>query len=101
MGTKSTISYKKLSEEYLNSQSTHWMYCPYCYSIPSIKQFLKKGELYISIYCKCLYDKKETMTFKNNEVKEDYFKGMRCRWFTSEGQMQEAIFSTKDLVKYE
>jgi len=45
--------------------------------------------------------KKETMTFKNNEVKEDYFKGMRCRWFTNEGQMQEAIFSTKDLIKYE
>jgi len=67
MGTKSTISYKKLSEEYLNSQSTHWMYCPYCYSIPSIKQFLKKGELYISIYCKCLYDKKETMTFDDYE----------------------------------
>jgi len=37
--------------------------------------------------------KKETMTFKNNEVKEDYFKGMRCRWFTNEGQMQEAIFA--------
>jgi len=45
--------------------------------------------------------KKETMTFKNNEIKEDYFKGMRCRWFTTDGQMQEAIFSTKDLVKYE
>lgn len=43
--------------------------------------------------------KKETMTFKNNEIKEDYFKGMRCRWFTTEGQLQEAIFSTKDLQK--
>ena len=45
--------------------------------------------------------KKETLTFKNNEIREDYFKGMRCRWFTTDGQMQEAIFSTKDLIKYE
>jgi len=45
--------------------------------------------------------KKETLTFKNNELREDYFKGMRCRWFTTDGQMQEAIFSTKDLIKYE
>lgn len=25
-------------------------------------------------------------------------KGMRCRWFTTDGLLQEAVFSTKDLV---
>lgn len=46
--------------------------------------------------------KKETMTIRSNNMpntSEDYFKGIRCRWFTSEGTLQEAIFNTKDLVK--
>ena len=28
----------------------------------------------------------------------DFLKGVRCRWFTENGFLQEAIFSTKDLV---
>ena len=28
-----------------------------------------------------------------------YFKGIRCVWFTTNLEMQESIFSTKDLVK--
>lgn len=44
--------------------------------------------------------KKENQTFRLDKTStESLFKGMRCRWFTSEGFMQEAIFSTKDLVK--
>ena len=33
--------------------------------------------------------------------KEDsgLLKGIKCRWFTTEGQLQEAIFNTKDLIK--
>jgi len=32
--------------------------------------------------------------------KEDHslLKGCKCRWFTEEGFLQEAIFSTKDLI---
>lgn len=46
--------------------------------------------------------KKETMTFrpdKDEEKKEEFFKGIKCRWFTINGSLQEAIFNTKDLVK--
>ena len=46
--------------------------------------------------------KKETMTIRSNSVtgtSEDYFKGIRCRWFTNDGLLQEAIYNTKDLVK--
>lgn len=43
--------------------------------------------------------KKETYIFKNKDDKEPYLKGIKCRWFTSEGQLQEAIFNTKDLIK--
>jgi uncharacterized protein YodC (DUF2158 family) len=25
-------------------------------------------------------------------------KGLRCRWFTDSGLMQEAVFNTKDLI---
>jgi hypothetical protein len=55
---------KKISEEYLKSNSIYWMYCPKCYLIPSIKPFLMKGKLCISLYCKCLYDEKLFMTFQ-------------------------------------
>lgn len=46
--------------------------------------------------------KKETMNIRTHgapNVTEDYFKGIRCRWFSTEGVLQEAIYNTKDLVK--
>lgn len=47
--------------------------------------------------------KKETLTIRPNkeDVKEDYFIGIRCRWFTTEGTLVEAVFNTKDLHKEE
>lgn len=27
----------------------------------------------------------------------DFLRGCKCRWFTSDGRLQEALFSTKDL----
>ena len=40
--------------------------------------------------------KKETYIYK----KEDQtLKGIRCRWFTKDGAMQEEVFNTKDLIK--
>ena len=40
---------------------------------------------------------KITRQFKSGEEIENAFVGMKCRWFTSDGLMQEAVFSTKDL----
>lgn len=34
---------------------------------------------------------------KNGE-KETIFMGIKCRWFDKNGVLQEAIFSTKDLI---
>ena len=31
--------------------------------------------------------------------KEDFLRGIKCRWFTSTGELQEAVFNTKDLIK--
>ena len=40
--------------------------------------------------------KKETYVFKNKDDKEPALRGIKCRWFTSLGEMQEAVFNTKD-----
>ena len=40
--------------------------------------------------------RKETNVFSHdNRCK---LKGIRCRWFTNEGRLQEAVWSTKDLI---
>jgi hypothetical protein len=48
---------------------------------------------------------KPTMLVKGKETKmvkdENYFKGIRCFWFTSVGAYQEETFSTKDLAHVE
>lgn len=46
--------------------------------------------------------KKETSLFKHDrkiDDKKPILKGIRCRWFTDNKELQEAVFSTKDLIK--
>ena len=47
--------------------------------------------------------KKETSVFKHDSKrlndKKPILIGIRCRWFTTTGELQEATFSTKDLAK--
>ncbi len=44
--------------------------------------------------------KKETNIFKNSGVEtQPSLKGIKCRWFTKDVLMQEAVFNTKDLIK--
>lgn len=42
--------------------------------------------------------RKETSMFKK-EGEEGILKGIRCRWFTADSKLQEAVFNTKDLQK--
>lgn len=46
--------------------------------------------------------RKETSLFKHDvkkmEDKKSALIGIRCRWFTTNGELQEAIFNTKDLT---
>lgn len=44
--------------------------------------------------------RKETSIFKK-ENEEALLKGIRCRWFTNDKKLQEAVFNTKDLIKYD
>ena len=60
--------------------------------IVQIKQDITNKPLMIVV-------KKETSLFKNNmEDKKNVLKGIRCRWFTTTGQLQETIWNTKDLI---
>ena len=43
--------------------------------------------------------KKETYIYKNKE--DQNLKGIRCRWFTTDGLLQEEVWNTKDLIKLE
>lgn len=46
--------------------------------------------------------KKETSLFKHDRKIDDkrpILKGIRCRWFTTTGELQENVFNTKDLCK--
>lgn len=48
---------------------------------------------------KMLVVKKVTTVFKNKDT--DVLIGIKRRWFTTYGVLQEAIFNTKDLQKIE
>lgn len=42
--------------------------------------------------------KKVNNILSHDSDREGLLKGIRCRWFTKNGFLQEAIFNTKDLV---
>ena len=42
--------------------------------------------------------RKESTIFRD-ENKTNSLKGIRCRWFTINNELQEAVWNTKDLIK--
>lgn len=42
--------------------------------------------------------RKESTIFRD-ENKNNNLKGIRCRWFTLNNELQEAVWNTKDLIK--
>ena len=55
------------------------------------KELLHKPTMYVI--------KKVVKNFNIENITNDYFQGILCRWFTSDGELQEAVFNTKDLLK--
>lgn len=39
------------------------------------------------------------MVRSSDKEPKDYFKGIKCFWFSGNGELQEAVFNTKDLIK--
>ena len=46
---------------------------------------------------KMLVTRVERSIMRNKDGR-DILKGVKCRWFTDNGFLQEAVFSTKDLI---
>ena len=44
--------------------------------------------------------RKESTIFRD-ENKTNSLKGIRCRWFATNNELQEAVWNTKDLIKVE
>lgn len=42
--------------------------------------------------------RKESTIFRDDN-KTNSLKGIRCRWFTVNNELQEAVWNTKDLIK--
>ncbi len=56
------------------------------------RHFVDAPEMYVV--------EKKTNSFRNKEGESsNVFIGLRCRWFDKNNDVQEAIFSSKDLIK--
>jgi WD40 repeat protein len=64
MGNRTSINKRKLNEEYRKIIQNFWLFCPRCFQISSVKPFILEEDLYISLYCKCLYDERQFMTLE-------------------------------------
>lgn len=70
------------------------------------KTFFKPGDIvtlkHTQLHSPIMYVvEKVTKTFKHNDELSNVFKGIKCRWFDLNMDLQEAIFSTKDLIHFE
>lgn len=65
------------------------------------KIFFKPGDCVKLRQCDLMYSPVMLVLRRENSLFKDQptFKGLRCRWFTESGLLQEAVFSTKDLIK--
>lgn len=43
--------------------------------------------------------RKETSFLKDRVSGDNILRGIRCRWFTTNQELQEAVFNTKDIEK--
>ena len=68
------------------------------YFLPGDVVTLKKHEIIPNAPI-MLVVKKITKTINRENIKGDFFQGILCRWFTDTGQLQEAQFNTKDIIK--
>lgn len=46
-----------------------------------------------------IVSKKVTSTLTTRGIKNAFFQGIACTWFTTDGTIQTAVFNTKDLIK--
>lgn len=69
------------------------------------KTFFKPGDIvklkHVQLNSPVMYVvEKVTKIFKHNNELSNVFKGIKCRWFDANMVLQEAVFSTKDLIHF-
>lgn len=61
------------------------------------KIYFKPGDCVTLRQCEVMYSPVMLVLGKEQDL-ESTFYGLRCRWFTDSGLLQEAVFNTKDLI---
>ena len=56
-------------------------------------------QMYVTEIVKSTMKKVLTGDGTNQFIYTDTLRGIKCRWYTKDGFMQEELFNTKDLVK--
>jgi len=102
MGNQTPLNLKKLEEEHDNIINTYWISCPRCFHINSVKPFILKDELYVSLYCKCQVDEKQFMPFDEllKLVSEKKTVGYFCSKHKTTAGFLYCIFCEKWLCQY-
>ena len=102
MGNKIYISPKKLNDEYREIHHTYWLFCPRCFHISSVKPFLLEDELYMSLYCKCIYDERQILPFEEllKLIKEKKAIGNFCKKHKNSPGFLYCIYCEKWLCDY-
>ena len=102
MGNKTLVNPKKLNDEYRSMHHTFWLFCPRCFHISSVKPFLLGDELYMSLYCKCLYDERQFMPFEDllKLIKEKKSIGNFCKRHRNNQGFLYCIYCEKWLCEY-
>ena len=102
MGNKTLVNPKRVSDEYRRIHHTFWLFCPRCFHISSVKPFLLGDELYMSLYCKCLYDERQFMPFEDllKLIKEKKSIGNFCKRHRNNQGFLYCIYCEKWLCEY-
>lgn len=66
-------------------------------NVVTLKQGLPNKPMMLVVKAEKSMIRSNDEILKSIRSSEDTLKGIRCRWFTSTGSMEEAIFNTKDL----
>ena len=102
MGNKAYVNPKKVNDEYRQIHHTYWLFCPRCFHISSVKPFLLGDELYMSLYCKCIFDERQFMPFEEllKLIKDKKAIGNFCKKHKNTPGFLYCIYCEKWLCDY-
>lgn len=67
--------------------------------IVTLKQDIPNKPVMYVVGKKTAVFKSKSSPFEEGETREEFLKGIICRWYSTDQSLQEAIYNTKDLIK--